>query len=332
MAYITINKDHFYYNLDQLTQKVGSVDKIAIVLKDNAYGHGLELIAALAQEYGIQHAVVKNTQEAQLIKERFKTTLILNDTPVEDSRLYYTINSLEALQRVTNQAHIELKIDTGMHRNGIAMEEIEEAIAIIKNRELNLKGVMTHYRSADELSTELFWQQKNFQKAIQMLKSAKLKAFRIHAQNSAATLRLNHFSDDMVRIGISAYGYNELPAPFEHIKLKPVMALYASRTASRYLPKGTRIGYGAENTLLEDSPVSSYDIGYGHGWLRATKNMPLPNDLQLLGRVSMDFISINSDADTVCIMDDAKEVATYCGTISYEITTRLDHKIQRQIV
>ena len=54
MATITLNKENFFYNLNQIALKTGSVDKIAVVLKDNAYGHGLELMAGLAHEFGIQ--------------------------------------------------------------------------------------------------------------------------------------------------------------------------------------------------------------------------------------------------------------------------------------
>ena len=59
MAYITLSKENFFYNLDKIAQKTGSKEKIALVLKDNAYGHGILEMAALAQEYGIKKAVVQ---------------------------------------------------------------------------------------------------------------------------------------------------------------------------------------------------------------------------------------------------------------------------------
>jgi len=332
MAYITINRDNFFFNLDQIKQKVGSIDKIAIVLKDNAYGHGIRLIAKLSHEYGIKHAVVKNTQEALEIKAYFQTVLILNDTPIEDSKLYFSINSITALHMLHNKANIELKIDTGMHRNGIAMEEIDEAIELIESKKLNLKGIMTHFRSADELSSELFWQQKNFAQSIAKLKNTPFTAVRVHSQNSSATLRMKHFDEDLVRIGISAYGYNELGSTFDPLELRPIISLYTNKVTSRKLTQSSCIGYGGEGILARDSVVSTYDIGYGDGWLRASKNMPIDDTLQIVGRVSMDFITINSDKETVCIMNNAQKVARYCDTISYEITTRLDHQIKRVII
>jgi len=332
MAYITINKEHFYHNLNTLSKKVGTIKQIAIVLKDNAYGHGLEIIAKLAHDFGIQHAVVKNIDEARRIEKLFGSVLILNDTPVPHDTFSFAINSLQTLQTLAHQAQIELKIDTGMHRNGIALEELEEAIGIIQAKNLNLVGVMTHYKNSDELSSELFWQQKNFRNALDWIKAHHSKPFGIHSQNSCATLRNHHFDEDLVRIGIAAYGYNELSSVFEAPKLKPVMSLYASRIASYTLPKGSRVGYGGEGFVEHSQRVSTYDIGYGNGWLRATKNMPLSNGLEILGRVSMDFVSINSDEQEVCLMHDAQKVAHYCDTISYEITTRLDEKIERKVI
>jgi len=59
MAFITINRHNFHHNLNQIALKTGSKEKIAIVLKDKAYGHGLVLMAKLASEFGIKHAVVR---------------------------------------------------------------------------------------------------------------------------------------------------------------------------------------------------------------------------------------------------------------------------------
>ncbi|WP_296824850.1 alanine racemase, partial [Sulfurovum sp.] len=77
MAFIHIHKQNFYHNLNQIALQTGSADKIAIVLKDNAYGHGLVLMAELASEFGIKHAVVRTREEAVEIESFFKTILVL---------------------------------------------------------------------------------------------------------------------------------------------------------------------------------------------------------------------------------------------------------------
>ncbi len=327
MAYITISRDDFHYNLQQINKLV-SLDKIAIVLKDNAYGHGLEIIAKLSQEYGIKHCVVKSIYEANLIKNYFETILILNDKPIEDDKFYFAINSMEALERVNNRAKIELKVDTGMHRNGIDMAQINKAIEIIKDKNLNLVGIMSHTRSSDELSSELFWQEKNFD--IVLEKFREFDNIRTHLYNSSAILRNKHSKYDIIRVGIGVYGYNELATIFTPIKLKPILSLYATKTTTRYLSSNSRVGYGGDGNY--SGVISTYDIGYGDGWLRDTKDIYLYKNIKIIGRVSMDFISINSQKDELCILDNAQKVAKYCNTISYEILTNLNPNINRRVI
>ncbi|MDF1882096.1 alanine racemase, partial [Sulfurimonas sp. MAG313] len=99
MSYITLNKSAFFNNLDIISKKTGDTDKIALVLKDNAYGHGLLEIASMAKEYGIKRAVVRGETEALEIKEYFDYILILS--PESSCRFLhnfvYTINSLESI-------------------------------------------------------------------------------------------------------------------------------------------------------------------------------------------------------------------------------------------
>jgi len=334
MAFIKINKENFYHNLNQIALKTGSVDKIAIVLKDNAYGHGLELIAKLASVFGIKQAVVRNIEEAKQIKTLFEKILVLGDTIIKDEKYSFTINSIDEIKKAQKGAKVELKVDTGMHRNGIAYKQLDKALEQIKERGLVLVGVMTHYRSADELSSEFFWQQKNFERVKEKVKTAGFKNTRFHSYNSAAILRSKHFDEDLVRVGIGAYGYNELAAVFDKVELKPVLSLYAKKIATRRLKKGERVGYGGEFTATQTMTVSTYDIGYGDGWCRGDVHKPYitAERLPLLGRVSMDFITVASDKNEICIMSNAQIAAKQFATISYEITTSLSSNIKRNLV
>jgi len=329
MAFITINKENFYHNLNQIALKTGSVDKIAIVLKDNAYGHGLELMAKLVSEFGIKHAVVRNSREARSVQSLFETVLVLGDKIIKEDKCSFVINTLEDIEEAQQGAKVELKIDTGMHRNGIALDELNEALVLIKKQGLELIGVMTHFRSADVLSSELFWQQKRFEAVKESVKNAGFTNVRFHSHNSAAILRCKHFDEDLVRVGIGAYGYNELPTPFDEVLLKPVMALYAKKIATRVLKKGERVGYGGDFTASKKMTVSTYDLGYGDGWCRGDSTKPYitAEGLPVLGRVSMDFIVLESTKDEVCVMNDAQEAAQQFGTISYEVTTALSTDI-----
>ncbi|MEA1880029.1 MAG: alanine racemase [Campylobacterota bacterium] len=334
MAFIKLNKQHFYHNLNQIALQTGSVDKIAMVLKDNAYGHGLQYIGNLASEFGIRHAVVGTTQEAREIASLFDTVLVLGDTIQQDKKLSFAINSIDVIDKAPKGARVELKVDTGMHRNGISVGELEDALKRIEQKELRLVGVMTHFRSADELSSELFWQQKKFESIKQIVKEAGFTNVRFHSHNSAATLRTKHFSEDLVRVGIGAYGYNELPNAFDKMTLKPVMELWAKRVSTRVLQKNERVGYGGTFTASKEMKVSTYDLGYGDGWFRAAKGdaFKTAEGLPILGRVSMDFISLESTKDEVCIVSNAQDAAKQLGTISYEVMTTLNPNIQRDVV
>ena len=334
MAYITINKQNFYHNLNQIALKTGSVDKIAIVLKDNAYGHDLKLMGRLASEFGIKHAVVRKIIEADQIRPLFKTVLVLGDTIIKDEVYSFAINTLEDISQAQKGAKVELKVDTGMHRNGITLDEVDTALKYIKEKELNLVGVMTHFRSADELSSELFWQQKQFETVKHKVDEAGFTEVRVHSYNSAALLRTKSFNEDLVRVGIGAYGYNELPSSFDKVELKPVMGLHAKKVSSRVLKASQRIGYGGDFIAPKEMLVSTYDLGYGDGWCRGDSTQPyvISEGLSILGRVSMDFISLESDKEEVCIMDDAQEAAKQFGTISYEVTTALSTDIPKEVI
>ena len=327
MSFITISKENFFHNLEYLTNKLGSKDKLSVVLKDNAYGHGAKLMAKLSQEFGIKRAVVKNETEADEIEEFFKEIILLNPNFTHQNKKYHlVINSLQKLKLASKNQNIHLKVDSGMHRNGLSLEELEDAFKMLLEKKLNLTGVLTHFRSADELSSELFWQSKNWKNIKSEVKKL-CKKYNIpiplfHSGNSATVLRLENYEDDFARCGIAIYGYHEMQKSFGEFELKPVLKLFGEKISTRELKKGSRIGYGGVGVLKEDSLVSTYDIGYADGF---TRNL-YPN---IVGRVSMDSVSVLGNSQNICLISDAKELAKQNNTISYEILVKLHPNIRR---
>lgn len=339
MAYIILNKNNFFNNLDIIANRTKSVDKIALVLKDNAYGHGLLEMASMAHEYGIKKAVVRTSDEAQRVENYFEYILALADIPTTKSdKIRYTINDLTSIEKFPKGTKVELKMDTGMHRNGIYECELEEAFLRIKNAELVLEGIFTHHGSADELTSEWFWQKKNFgeikEKARKLSHLFGFGTLRFHSSNSAALLRESDFDEDMARVGIAAYGCLELPDALSTKEFKPVLSLYAKKLSQRVLQEGCRVGYGGEGVLTQESVVSNYDFGYGDGFLRicAQYNYKTPNATPLIGRISMDNSSFLSSDDELLIFDDARAAAKYAQTISYEVLTSLKNHLKRVVV
>jgi len=338
MAYITLNKNNFFNNLDIIASRTKSIDKIAIVLKDNAYGHGLLEMATLSQEYGIKKAVVRTEMEAEVIKDFFEYILVLAEIPNEaSSKIRYTINDIKNIAQFPKNTLVELKVDTGMHRNGILMSELHDAFIKIKDAGLILEAVFTHHRSADELTSEWFWQNDNFKKvkveASYLAGEFGFVPLRFHSVNSASLFRTENFDEDMARVGIAAYGCMKLANSLHVEGLEPVLSLYANKISSREVNKGERVGYGATYTFEQDCTVSNYNFGYGNGFLRAcSNNYTTPNKQKLVGRISMDNSSFISDKDELLIFDDARVIAESANTISYEILTSIKPEIERKYV
>jgi len=159
MSYIKINQANYKYNIEALRKKAGGKDKLMVVLKDNAYGHDLKTMAQLSSSFGIKKAAVKNIQEAKEIHIFFEETLILADHPPQEKQndnISYAVHSIEGLKKFPIGSSLHVSIDSGMHRNGIMYDEIEETIELIIRNKHNLKGFFTHFRSADELSCEQY--------------------------------------------------------------------------------------------------------------------------------------------------------------------------------
>ncbi len=262
---------------------------------------------------------------------------MLGERAICDDKCSFTLNCLDDIAKAQKGSLVELKVDTGMHRNGIDFSELKTALNLIKEKGLILKGVMTHNRSADELSSELFWQQKQFKKAVGVTMSHvknNPKNIRFHSFNSATSLRLPCQNEDFIRLGIGAYGYSELPNIYDTLELKPVLSLWAKKIATRELKKGQRVGYGGAFITPRDMTISTYDLGYGDGWMRSNALKPFMTSegLPFLGRVSMDYIILESTKEEVCIFDDAKEAGKQLNTISYELTTQLVQNIESVII
>lgn len=340
MAKILLNKANLFYNLDVISKKANSKDKVAVVLKDNAYGHGLLEIAKLASEFGITKAVVRTLDDALKIEPFFNYILILADKSIHtySHSFHIALNSLEDIANIPQNSNVHIKIDTGMHRNGIALDEIESAILGLSKKNIKITGAFTHHRGADELSTDFFWQKQNFSKAKAKIKKVceelllPLPAF--HSCNSAGLFRTNNFDEEFARVGIATYGYLDNAGVFDFPKLKPVMSLWASKIASRDIKKGQSLGYGGKFTASKDMKVSTYDVGYGDGFLRLNENdsYTTPKGYKLLGRVSMDSVSLDSQDNEVCIFDDVTQLASIHKTISYEITCALKENVEKEIV
>ena len=111
-------------------------------------------MAEIAKVTNILHAVGINFDEAKKIQKYFKSVLVLSGIPKEfpGENIYITINNISDICKIPDNTMVELKIDTGMNRNGVLVNQIDEALKKIKDSNLNLKGVFTHFSNAFEPS------------------------------------------------------------------------------------------------------------------------------------------------------------------------------------
>ncbi|MDQ1298952.1 MAG: alanine racemase [Campylobacterota bacterium] len=335
MGTLKLSREALHSNLDIIAQQVGAKDKIAVVLKDNAYGHGAVLIAKAVARYGITQAVVRLETEAVEIAEFFENILILADfSTAANSKFRYAINTLDAIEKFPCGTKVELKIDTGMHRNGISPEDLEHAFSRMSQQGLECVGVMSHFKSADTLSSEWFWQRKAFdtlkETAVKLAKSYGWN-LRFHISNSAGAFRSEHCEDDIVRIGIALYGCLQMDSTLTQPALKPVLSLYGNKIATRTLRAGERVGYNGIYEAQYDEIVSTYDLGYANGLDRLASNQYVtPEGIALRGRISMDSATFSADVDELLIFNDANAYAACVGTIGYEILACLDKDLKRE--
>lgn len=335
MGTIKLSRKALIHNLDIIAHQVGGKDKIAVVLKDNAYGHGARMIAEAASQYGIKQAVVRLEREADEIVEFFDNILILGDSPTKPNPKYsYVINSIESIEMFGEGSRVELKVDTGMHRNGVAINEIDGAFARMREKGVKCIGVMSHLRASDTLSSEWFWQRRNFEEA-KSKASVLAKQYgweiRYHISNSAGTFRSSVCEDEMVRVGIALYGCLELERTLLQPDLQPILSLWGNRMATRTLKKGERVGYNGIYEASDDEVISTYDLGYANGLDRLASNRYVtPEGIALRGRISMDNAAFASDKEELLIFNDANHYARSVGTIGYEILACLDKNLKRE--
>ena len=337
MSEILIDKSAYIHNLSQISQKIGDKERMMVVLKDNAYGHGARILAQMAREFGIKKAVVRTQSEAEEIAEFFDEILILSHIPSgdENPNFIYAINDMSYFSRLKKGVKVHIVADTLMHRNGIKLDDLNEAIEKCAQNSLNLCGFMTHFRASDELSSDFFAQKQNFDEFKKIAKSraneAGFKELIFHSSNSAAIERRGGFDDEFVRVGIAQYGYAQFN---DSLNLRPVLSLWADLMSERVLKKGERVGYGGVFSAPEDIRVGTYDLGYADGLFRynGVGDLRLANGQKMLGKMSMDSFCAEFGGEKICVIKDARVWAKFFGTIEYEILVKLHQNISRRVI
>jgi len=340
MSTIYLSKKNLFHNLDKALSIVKEKSKIAPVLKDNAYGHGLVEMASLLKEYGISKAVVRTCDDAERIKKFFPYILVLADTvnASYSHNFHIALNDIEQLSELPVNTNIHINCDTGMHRNGIRLDQLESCIHGAFERKLNITGLFTHFASADMLTESFAAQNEMYsvfcEKGKKICEKLSLPVPSVHSCNTPALFRTKNFSGDFVRIGTGMYGYCSYAKGLERPDLKPVLSLETNLISSRILKKGQKIGYGETYEAKKDMQVGTYDIGYGQGFPRLDENKVYhtPDGYRLLGKVSMDYVSLDTNEKKVILFNNVSGLAALHKTITIQATCALSPFLKRVII
>ncbi len=286
---IELNSENFLFNLD--FYKKNTCKQIIAIIKDNAYGHGVEQIVSILEDTDVNILAVANIEEAiEVSKFSKKDILILdkvNDFSKVTNQMIITIiskNHLLDMVKSKYKFRVHLKINSGMNRKGISPCEFEECFNIIKeSSNINIEGIYTHY--ASNKKSNLLAQYECFKNTLKDIEKDK---YLIHASSSVSSLLLKENFTNACRIGIGLYGLNHR---YEIMKdVKPVLSLYSFVDKCSFVEKNCKVGYD----YMFKTPKCGYlilsPVGYGLGYLIRQKYMAFCNNqyLKQICRVCMD--------------------------------------------
>ncbi|GAC20169.1 alanine racemase [Paraglaciecola arctica] len=337
----------------RLAQTLAPHSKTIAVVKADAYGHGAVEVAK-ALEAQIEMFAVSCLEEALVLRENALSKPILllegcfDKSELEiaaDNQFELVVhNGLQLEQlldtRFETPLNIWLKIDTGMHRLGVSLQQFESIYARLSASE-NVKNIvlMTHFAHADDVGgAYTLMQIGRLEKCMQPIVADASKKVQLSLANSAALLAWPQTRVEWNRPGIMLYGLSPFDEVIDQAKqLIPAMNFESQVIALRDISVGESVGYGCNWTAKRQSIIATIAVGYGDGYPRSAKSgTPVlinGHRAPLVGRVSMDLISVDvTDLQNVHIGDpailwgkdlSANEVASWADSIGYELVTRM---------
>ncbi|MFR1168430.1 MAG: alanine racemase [Adlercreutzia equolifaciens] len=281
-AWVEIDLNAIRHNASAV-KRAESGTRLMAVVKADGYGHGAVQCAKTALNSGAEYLGVATVDEAIALREAYVNApiLILGEPPATAIPLLlaykimpavytaeFAIRYAEAADAFGVSAPFHLKVNTGMNRIGVRWDEVVEfARQISFHRALDMVGTFTHFATADCPGTIDFERQvKRFSEAVNALRAAGINPGIVHAANSAAAIRYPEVQLDMVRLGISLYGFYPCPEAYPMIDLKPAMSVKARITDVKTLPVGEGVSYGLNYRSPGAVKICTMPIGYADGF------------------------------------------------------------------
>ena len=371
-----IDTSAIIHNCKILKELINPNCELSAAVKCNAYGHGIEIVLPALKSADVRMVCVSSLKEAQEVgqlgwekpvlllgsefsiyrgdeKKDYARWIVENQLRITPT----TIDDIESLSSAAGvlqkTAVIHLMYDSGMNRMGLKENGLLELIdKILDSNNITIEGLYTHFAVADEADKSFTQYQLNeFHTFLELVREKKVDIPIIHAANSAAALDIPQSRLDMVRLGISVYGYYPSGDIQNKPELIPSMKVMSGLTLIKKITAGSSVGYGCTYKAPKDMVIGLVPIGYGDGYDRRLSNkgkMAVKGRLvPVVGRVSMDQTIVdltelaNNGADLlpgdrVTVISNIRKdpnsvesLASQLNTIPNEIVTRLGPRIIR---
>jgi alanine racemase len=367
---ITIHADALRRNYRFFESRVGR-ERLAPVVKSNAYGHGLKEIWQVLAPLSPAWLCVNYLDEARQLRDfGFKGRILVCgpfmpdqvETAAQlDADVFVgTGEALEAALKAKRPVRIHIEFDTGMSRQGFSPASAAEIAARVASRPEIVAGVCTHFANVEDVLEHNYAaiQLQKFEQARLAFIGRGLKPL-FHAASSASTLILPESVMDLHRVGISLYG--QWPSQATRLSflneagdvggLSPVLEWHAPVTSVIDIDAGQYVGYGCTFRASRKMRIGVIPVGYFEGFPRAASGSSAYVLLhgarcQVVGRVCMNMTMIDvTDVPSVKVGEratligkegsesiSAAEVANWAGTIHYELLARLNPDIPRTVI
>ena len=310
---VNISPARFSENIRYLRQQVLPA-KLCVVMKADAYGHGLQTLAPVAVQSGADCIGVCNNNEARTVREispevpLLRLRSALQEEYEESARALFLEEQVgstvvadylnELGRRRGRPMPVHIKIDTGMGRSGFFADHEESIKQVCSLKGLRIVGIMTHLSNADgaDLSDtrrqlDAFWELRN------RLDDYLPDDVQTHTHNSAATIRLAERRADLVRVGAACFGVRTSREFNNPVELQPVMSMKTRVMEVRTVPSGVSVGYGSLFRTSRKTRIATIPIGFGEGYPRSLFNKGIVlirgQRCPVIGRVSLNITTID---------------------------------------
>ncbi len=343
MAIFEINKRNLIYNISKIRENLSKGVKFCAMMKADAYGHGAKIVSKIIEPY-IDYFGVATVDEGIELRRNgcVKPILCVGKVFEFDYKKasFYDIEimiddyaDLQMINKLHLSIGVHLKIDLGMHRLGFIVEnQFRKSIRFVKlHKNIKLVGVFSHFAECGESFYNE--KQKQFNNYLKMSGGFKNKVIK-HISNSLACEH-KALQYDMVRVGLSMYGYGESG-------LKKVLRIKSKIISLRNVKAGECVGYDGTYKCENDSIIATIFLGYYDGVNRKLSNQCYvkikSRQYPIVGNICMDMFMVKVDGsvcvgDEVIVCDNADYWASLIGTIPYEVLTSLkSHRMQIEVV